>query len=191
MNATDLLDPTGPNASMRRTLRPTVYRVARDAQPRNIRRGRDGHYYGEVRLVAESPETADPRHDTRDGRGQPPRPRPQPPAVRDIEGHDQRPDPMQAATTGAYVRAMRELQAWADLSYRDLERFCGGVCAYSTFWKALRDDTRLPKLVLVNALVVACGGTEDDYQRWATAWRRIKRADRPKAAAPDLPSDPW
>ncbi|MFC4562507.1 hypothetical protein ACFO4E_11645 [Nocardiopsis mangrovi] len=189
MNAADLLDPTGPNESMRRSLRPTVYRVARDAQPRNVRRGRDGHYYGEVRLVAETAESADPRHGVRDGGGQPPRPRP--PAVRDIEGHDQRPDPMQATTIGAYVGAMRELQAWADLSYRDLERFCGGVCAYSTFWKALRDDTRLPKLVLVNALVVACGGTEDDYQRWATAWRRIKRADALKAAGADLPPGAW
>ncbi|WP_232306663.1 hypothetical protein [Thermobifida cellulosilytica] len=88
----------------------------------------------------------------------------------------QKPDPRRAATPAAFVAAMRHYRLWAGApSYLEMEYNCGGVCSASRFRLALNSD-RLPRLTVLSAFVVACGGDEAEYQRWASAWRRI-RAD--------------
>ncbi|MEY9214769.1 hypothetical protein NI17_018160 [Thermobifida halotolerans] len=169
----DILNPSGPNSSMRRPAPPTVYRIAPDAHPRRVRRGPDGVLYGEVPLVPDTDgETG--RHD-RDGRqqGKPDRP-PRLRAVPDLDGHDNRPDPMAATTPAEFVAAMRLFRRWAGSpSYRQMQQNCGGRCSATSFHTAL-SQKRLPKLPLVEAFITACGGDDAEYRRWATAWRRLE-----------------
>ncbi|WP_393916756.1 hypothetical protein [Halostreptopolyspora alba] len=172
MSATDLLDPSGPQRSLRPGRKPTVYRPAPGAHPRHIRREADG-IYGWVRIEpvegSESPPVA------------PARPAPSTPVltrphtIHDLEGYDQRPDPMLATTPAEFVQKMREFRAWSgDWSFRDLEAFSGGTPS-STFHAALAND-QLPKLSLVGKFITACGGDEAEVQRWTTAWRRLRMA---------------
>jgi hypothetical protein len=152
---------------------PILFRIDGEARPREVQVDpQDGHFYGWVRLIAE------PIDDAALGRPSPraARPKARRPRVPDLDGHDFRPDPMAAQTAEAYLQAMRDLQAWADLSYRDLEDLCGRACSHSAFWNAMnKQPAELPRLTVVGALVTACGGSADDFQRWATALRRIRR----------------
>ncbi|GAA3983671.1 hypothetical protein FOF52_05150 [Thermobifida alba] len=98
------------------------------------------------------------------------------PARADFFGSAQEPDPRRATTPAAFVSAMRHYRAWVGSpSYLEMEYNCGGVCSASRFRLTLNSD-RLPRLTVLNAFVVACGGGEADYQRWAAAWRRVRTA---------------
>ncbi|GAA3727582.1 hypothetical protein [Salinactinospora qingdaonensis] len=165
--------------------RPTIYRIPLDASPRRIRRGPDGAIYGEVRLVPDddvpSSEESGVRpgyiqlHDWEDWHEASLETMNRSQMMRDIEGYDMRPDPLEATTVHLFLEAMRDFRLWAGQpSYRQMQRRCGGVCAASTFCNAMNPKRlELPKLSLVYAFVTACGGDKDECQRWATAWRRI------------------
>ncbi|UOE21878.1 hypothetical protein NI17_005880 [Thermobifida halotolerans] len=100
------------------------------------------------------------------------------PAGADLFDPGHRPDPARATTPAAFVAAMRHYRVWAgEPSYRRMEYNCGGVCSASRFHAALSSD-RLPRLTVLSAFVVACGGDEAEYQRWAAAWRRIRTNPR-------------
>lgn len=169
----DLLSPSGPHPSLRRSAPSTVYRVAPDALPKRVRRGSDGMFYGEVPLIPFPEDEVNRRpRDTR-GRGEPSRSSP-PTAVPDLDGHDNRPDPMTATTPAEFVAAMRLFRRWAGTpSYRRMQQNCGNRCSATSFHTALSQD-KLPKLPLVEAFIIACGGTDEEYRRWATAWRRLE-----------------
>ena len=63
---------------------------------------------------------------------------------------------------------------WAGTpSYRRMQQNCGNRCSATSFHTALSQD-KLPKLPLVEAFIIACGGTDEEYRRWATAWRRLE-----------------
>ncbi|WP_046471181.1 helix-turn-helix domain-containing protein [Allosalinactinospora lopnorensis] len=195
MPKSDLLEPSGPNASLRgRVHRPTVYRPAPDAPPHHLRRGSDGHVYGWVRMAPAS-EEAEPCSPGRLGsdttgsgtetseEGAPVRP----PTIEDLEGYDQRPNPLEAQTPAEFVQAMRRFRTWSgDWSYRELERFCGGAVPRSTFHAALTGD-ELPKFVVLMAFVSACGGNQDEVQRWVTGWRRLRMSETGDGSAAGLP----
>lgn len=109
-----------------------------------------------------------------------------PPAIPDLRGHDQRPDPLLARTPAGFVAAMRAYHAWAgNPSLREMERRCAKQISYSTFRTMLNADSIPAKLTSVQTFVRVLGGTTEDLQRWATAWRRIAMNDD----TPDL-SDP-
>jgi hypothetical protein len=112
-----------------------------------------------------------------------------PAPVGDAEGLDLRPDPLQARTPAELSRALRCYRIWAgEPPYRELARRSGGEVAASTFCMMLRGET-LPRLGLVLALVDACGGSDEDRQRFATAWRRI-RLGRDAGETADAPEPP-
>ena len=48
----------------------------------------------------------------------------------------------------------------------------GQAVVHSTMYAAMNGDT-LPKLDVVKAIIVGCGGGEDDLSSFASAWRRI------------------
>jgi hypothetical protein len=97
-----------------------------------------------------------------------------PPAIPDLRGHDQRPDPLLADTPGGFVAAMRAYHAWAgNPSLREMERRCAKQISYSTFRTMLNAESIPAKLTSVQTFVRVLGGTTEDLQRWATAWRRI------------------
>jgi hypothetical protein len=49
----------------------------------------------------------------------------------------------------------------------------GGTPVKSTLWNALNRTATLPKLKIVTAIVTGCG-SEEDAQRFASAWRAIQ-----------------
>ncbi|WP_017541982.1 hypothetical protein [Nocardiopsis halophila] len=177
--STDLLEPTGPNEAIR--LRPTVYRPAPDAHPHRMRREADGAVYGWVRMepvTAPEPHQAPAVHVTL-GQVQDAGPNESPPGtISDLEGYDERPDPLQARTPGQFVQAMREFRAWAgDPSFRDLEARTGGNVSRTAFHTALRGPD-LPKMLVVSSFIGACGGDREEVRRWTTAWRRLRKAQQ-------------
>lgn len=103
-------------------------------------------------------------------------------AVGDPHG-DGRPDPATVDTPAEFVAALRRLQRWSGMSYRRVEkraRDTDNPLPRSTLTAALARNT-LPRESIVVALIEACGGDEEEVQRWAAARRRI-------ASAPDLDS---
>ncbi|MFV2196891.1 hypothetical protein [Nocardiopsis sp. LOL_012] len=170
---------SGPHQSLLRYRPDPGYRPIPDALPRRVRRDPDGILWGEVPVVPVS---------ARDGRtpsyravvlvDDHPRPPTEPPPVSprtvvpDLPGYDMKPDPMTAATPAEFVDVMRRYRKWAGSpSFRKMaER--GGLYSAAAFCDALKSD-RLPRFTLLNAFVVACDGTEGDWQRWLTAWRRL------------------
>lgn len=95
--------------------------------------------------------------------------------VEDAEGFDLRPDPLAARTPVELMAALRQYREWAGQPpYREMASHSGRRIAASTLCTALnRDD--LPPMNVVLAIVAGCGGSEQDQQRYATAWRQIKR----------------
>ncbi|MFD0773477.1 hypothetical protein ACFQZ2_06005 [Streptomonospora algeriensis] len=173
MSATDLLEPTGPQRGLRSTRKPTVYRPEPGAHPRHLSRESDG-VYGWVRMEpveAPEPPPSPPPPSRSEGAPVPERPH----TIHDLEGYDQRPNPMLARTPAQFVQALRDFRAWSgDWSYRQLVAFSGGT-PRSTFHAMLNSD-QLPKFPLVALFITACGGDEDEVQRWTTAWRRLRMA---------------
>lgn len=175
----DLLEPSGPQRSLRHHAQPSSqYQVAPEARPTRVRRRADGTLVGEVPVVPVSPQAPRER----------PRPsihiafnadKPDPPsrahlAVRDCEGYDLRPNPLDAATPSEFVEAMRRYHRWAGKpSFRAMADRAPGSPA--TFCSMLKGD-ELPRFPMLSAFIVACGGTEDEFQRWATAWRKIDQS---------------
>ena len=104
--------------------------------------------------------------------------------VDDAPGCDLRPDPGQASTGADLVAALREFREWAgDPPLRQMASQCGQLVSYSTLNRALASRS-LPAFKAVIAVITGCGGTEEDTQRYATAWRRIRasQAGRPTPA---------
>jgi hypothetical protein len=93
--------------------------------------------------------------------------------VTDAAGFDLRPDPLQADTPAGLAAALREYRIWAGRpSFRELARRTGGAPAASTICTMLRSED-LPAFDCMLAFVSACGATEEDCRRFATAWRRL------------------
>lgn len=85
-----------------------------------------------------------------------------------------RPDPMTAPTKAMFADAMRAYRIWAgNPSYREMERRCAKKISYSTFRNMLNGSTIPAKLGHVETFVRVLGGTSEDLQRWASAWRRL------------------
>ena len=115
-----------------------------------------------------------------------------PPLVLDAAGFDLRPDPLKADTPAELTAALRQYRIWSGRpSFRELARRTGGTPAASTICTVLRSE-ELPAFDCMIAVLNACGATEEDRQRFATAWRRISLDTGPgarhilvRAACPD------
>ncbi|MFC0557406.1 hypothetical protein ACFFHJ_41605 [Planotetraspora thailandica] len=94
--------------------------------------------------------------------------------IEDLDGYGLKPDPLIARTPAELVDRMRHYRIWAgDLTLRELVRRANNAFALSTLSKTLKED-KLPPLDLLVAFITACGGSDDDVQRWSTAWRQIR-----------------
>jgi len=102
------------------------------------------------------------------------KPRPPREAVPDTDGHDLCPDPLAAQTPAELVDALCHYRIWAgEPSFRQMAADSRQRAAASTLCTALSGDA-LPTLDVVLAVVIGCGGSEEDQRRFATAWRRIR-----------------
>jgi hypothetical protein len=101
------------------------------------------------------------------------RPAPGPPA-QDPPGCNLRPDPSSARTAAELIEALRELRTWAgNPSFRDMARVCSGRPAASTMCRVLAGGALPARFEVIDAIITACGGKEEDRERFAAAWRRL------------------
>jgi hypothetical protein len=96
-----------------------------------------------------------------------------PEPVRDAEGYNLKPDPLQAQTAAELTEALRQYRAWAgNTPFRQMAARARQRVAHSTMCVALKSED-LPGLKVVLAIVAGCGGGQADQEKFATAWRRI------------------
>jgi len=102
--------------------------------------------------------------------------------IGDAAGFDLKPDPLEATTPAEFIDALRQYKLWSgDPSWRQMAKRAGQAVVHSTMYAAMNGDG-LPKFEVVKAIVIGCGGGEDDLSSFASAWRRIARA-RPSSAS--------
>jgi hypothetical protein len=122
--------------------------------------------------IAEQLETADPnpgrhRSTAGDENGE---------QASDAPGFDLKPDPLTATTPAEFIQALWQFKAWSgDPSWRKMAKRAGQAAVHSTMYQAMKGDA-LPKLEVVKAIIVGCGGGEDDLRLFGTAWRRLDAA---------------
>jgi len=91
----------------------------------------------------------------------------------DAFGDDLKPNPLSATIPAELIDALVQYRAWSgDPSWRTIEKKSGHTVVHSTMWNAMNGSS-LPKLEVVKAIVIGCGGGEDDVNSFVTAWRRI------------------
>lgn len=103
------------------------------------------------------------------------------PQSADAADFDLKPNPLNAITAAEFLDALRQYRAWSgDPSWRTMAKRAGHAVVHSTMYAAMNGDT-LPKLDVVRAIIIGCGGGEDDLSMFVTAWRRIAtgRIQRP------------
>jgi hypothetical protein len=133
--------------------------------------------------VAEQLESADPnpgRHRSTAGN-----------EIGDAPGFDLKPDPLAATTPAEFVQALWQFKAWfGDPSWRKMAEQAGQAVVHSTMYAAMNGDA-LPKLEVVKAIIIGCGGAEDDLRSFTSAWRRLDAARTQNLAERDgVPSAP-
>ncbi|TLP66544.1 helix-turn-helix domain-containing protein [Microbispora triticiradicis] len=102
-----------------------------------------------------------------------------PQQIKTMSTRDLKPDPLSANTPAELVDQMRRYRIWAgDLSLRELARRSNNAFTLKTLDMTLM-RTRLPRLEVLQAFVRACGGSDDDVERWATAWRELRMQQVP------------
>ena len=99
------------------------------------------------------------------------------PMVPDAPGLSLCPDAGAAHTPAEFMDALRTYRIWAGQpSYRVMENVVRNQCsrhyASSTLHAALT-GSELPALPLVQAVIVACGGSDAHQQMFTSAWRRL------------------
>lgn len=95
-----------------------------------------------------------------------------------------RPDPLGAQTAAELIEALRQFRTWAgNPSYRNMALRSGRRAGASTMCTLLSGSDLPARLEMIDAIVEGCGGTDEDRQKFATAWRKLTMPDA-------LPSEP-
>lgn len=113
------------------------------------------------------------------------------PVIPDMPGLNMCPDPSTARTHTDFMDTLRMYYKWAGKpSYRAMEKRCEARFAASTIHSALNSN-KLPKLAMVQAIITACGGSDEHLNTFASAWRRFEvpqqdagHPSRPRALYP-------
>jgi hypothetical protein len=93
--------------------------------------------------------------------------------VSDAAGFDQKPDPLTATTPAEFVQQLWQFKYWSgDPSWRAMASNASQMVAHSTMYNAMNSD-HLPKFDVMKAIIVGCGGDEEDLKVFASAWRRV------------------
>jgi len=89
---------------------------------------------------------------------------------------DLKPDPTRARTAADFVAVLRQYRAWSgDVPWRTIAARAKQNRVHSTIYNAMRRDD-LPTLEVVKAIIVGCGGGDDDLRAFTSAWQRINSA---------------
>jgi hypothetical protein len=93
--------------------------------------------------------------------------------INDVSGLDQKPDPLTATTSAEFIEVLWKYKFWSgDPSWRDMAKRANQMVVHSTMHTAMKSDS-LPRFIVMKAIIIGCGGGEEDLQAFATAWRRI------------------
>jgi hypothetical protein len=96
--------------------------------------------------------------------------------ISDASGFDFKPDPLAVTTPRQFIGALWGYKTWSgDPSWRKMATQAGQRVVHSTMHAAMHGDV-LPKLDVVKAIIIGCGGNEDDLRMFVTAWRRLESA---------------
>jgi hypothetical protein len=96
-----------------------------------------------------------------------------------------KPDPAAARTIAEFIAMLWQFRAWADdPSWRKIAARAHHRAVHSTIYSAMH-GTALPKLIVVNAIILGCGGDDADLAGFSDAWWRIG-----SASVTDSPADP-
>jgi hypothetical protein len=99
---------------------------------------------------------------------------------------DLKPDPAKANTAAEYVVVLGQYRAWSgDPSWRQMAAASKQRATHSTIYKAMHRQ-ELPKLEVVEAIVIGCGGQED-LPAFVSAWHRINSAGLTTPPDPPCP----
>ena len=94
--------------------------------------------------------------------------------VSDAPGFDLKPDPLAAQTRAELVAALRTYRVWSgEPSFRAMASRARQEASTSSMCTALKRDD-LPPMRVVMAIIIGCGGSKEDQELYATAWRRLK-----------------
>jgi hypothetical protein len=107
-------------------------------------------------------------------------------ALPDAGGYDDlRPDPLRAGTAAELIAMLRQFRTWAgNPSYRDMALRSGRRAGASTMCTLLGSSDLPDRLEIIDAIIEGCGGTDEDRQKFATAWRRLAMPGLITAPAP-------
>jgi hypothetical protein len=94
--------------------------------------------------------------------------------INDVSGFDQKPDPLAATTPAEFVQTLWKYKSWSgDPSWRSMARNANQIVVHSTMHSAMKSDS-LPKFEVMKAIIIGCGGGDEDLKAFASAWRRIR-----------------
>ncbi len=84
-----------------------------------------------------------------------------------------KPDPASASTPGEFLSALWDFKNWSPkTSWRKMAARSGQLVVHSTMYNAMHGDV-LPKLEVVQAVVIGCGGSAADVEAFTAAWTAI------------------
>jgi hypothetical protein len=107
--------------------------------------------------------------------------------AQDSPGCHLRPDPSGVRTPAELIEALRQFRTWAgNPSYRDMARACDGRPTASTMCRVLAGEQLPVRFEAIDAIITACGGEEEDRERFATAWRRLTMPGQEARPTPGL-----
>jgi hypothetical protein len=93
--------------------------------------------------------------------------------ISDASGFDLKPNPLTATTPAEFIEVLWQYRAWSgNPPWRTMAKRADQTVVHSTMYAAMNGDA-LPKFDVVKAIIIGCGGGEDDLSSFASAWRRI------------------
>jgi hypothetical protein len=103
--------------------------------------------------------------------------------ISDADGPDLKPNPRTATTPAELITVLLRYRAWSgNPPWRKMAQQASQAVVHSTMYHAM-NGTALPKLDVVKAIIIGCGGSDDDLQAFITAWRCIVSRQIPRPPA--------
>lgn len=101
----------------------------------------------------------------------------------DTDVSDLKPDPAEAKTAADFVDVLWRYRTWSgEPSWRKIAARAEQQASHSAIFKAMHRQ-ELPKLEVVKAIIIGCGGKED-LPAFVVAWHRINSARLPGQPEP-------
>ncbi len=97
-----------------------------------------------------------------------------------------KPDPATASTPGELLTVLWDFKNWSPkTSWRKMAARAGQLVVHSTMYNQMHGDA-LPKLEVVRAVVIGCGGSAADVEAFTVAWSRISASTGGQAECREL-----